>query len=126
MPVSRQQTRPNHNQRNRTRAAIIEAATALMREGKPPSVAEAAERALVSRATAYRYFPTQESLLLDVARVEPFVKPVHDLVASFSTDDDAEQRLAALSARWPSAAVRRGIGPYRCPGIHGHVAGKPT
>ena len=127
MPVSRQQTRPNHNQRNRTRAAIIEAATALMREGKPPSVAEAAERALVSWATAYRYFPTQESLLLDVARVEPFVKPVHDLVASFSTDDDAEQRLTALAgALGASAAVRRGIGPYRCPGIHGHVAGKPT
>jgi hypothetical protein len=29
-----------------------------------PGAAEAAERALVSRATVYRYFPTQESLLL--------------------------------------------------------------
>ena len=118
MPVSRQQTRPNHNQRNRTRAAIIEAATALMREGKPPSVAEAAERALVSWATAYRYFPTQESLLLDVARVEPFVKPVHDLVASFSTDDDAEQRLTALAGALArvllsdEALVRTGVRVY--------------
>ena len=68
-----------------------------MREGRPPTVAEAAERALVSRATAYRYFPTQESLLLDVAKVEPLVKPAQDLVASFSTEDSA-QRLAALVA----------------------------
>lgn len=95
MPVSRQDVRVNHNQRNRTRAAIIEAATALLREGRPPTVAEAAERALVSRATAYRYFPTQESLLLDVANVEALVKPVEDLVASFPTDD-AAQRLAVL------------------------------
>ena len=95
MTVSRQDVRINHNQRNRTRAAIIEAATALMREGRPPTVAEAAERALVSRATAYRYFPTQESLLLDVANVEALLKPVEDLVASFPTDD-AAQRLAVL------------------------------
>ena len=95
MPVSGQDARVNHNQRNRTRAAIIEAATALMREGRLPTVAEAAERALVSRATAYRYFPTQESLLLDAASVEDLVKPVEDLVASFPTDD-AAQRLAVL------------------------------
>ncbi len=95
MTVSRQDIRINHNQRNRTRAAIIEAATALLREGRPPTVAEAAERALVSRATAYRYFPTQESLLLDVVNVEALMKPVEDLVASFPTDD-AAQRLAAL------------------------------
>jgi AcrR family transcriptional regulator len=106
MQVSRQDGRVDHeiqvstpdvraNQKNRTRAAIIEAATAMMREGRPPTVAEAAERALVSRATAYRYFPTQESLLLDVLNVEALVKPVEDLVASFPTDD-AAQRLAAL------------------------------
>jgi len=73
----------------------MEAATALLREGRPPTVAEAAERALVSRATAYRYFPTQESLLLDVVNVEALLKPVEDLVANFPTDD-AAQRLAAL------------------------------
>jgi hypothetical protein len=31
------------------------AATELLREGRPPTVAEAAERALVSRATAYEW-----------------------------------------------------------------------
>ena len=94
MQVSRQED-PRANQKTRTRAAIVEAATALLREGTPPTVAEAAERALVSRATAYRYFPTQESLLLDVAQVEPMIRPVEELVADFGTDDSA-QRLGIL------------------------------
>jgi AcrR family transcriptional regulator len=117
MSVSRQEVRANHNQRNRTRAAIIEAATALMREGRPPTVAEAAERALVSRATAYRYFPTQESLLLDVAQVEPLVRPVQELVSSFSTED-AELRLTALVATLTralmsdEALIRTGVRVY--------------
>jgi AcrR family transcriptional regulator len=117
MPVSRQDVRVNHNQRNRTRAAIVEAATALLREGTPPTVAEAAERALVSRATAYRYFPTQESLLLDVANVEALVKPVEELVASFPTDDPA-QRQAALVDTFTQAMlsdealIRTGVRVY--------------
>ena len=117
MTVSRQDVRANHNQRNRTRAAIIEAATALLREGRPPTVAEAAERALVSRATAYRYFPTQESLLLDIANVEAMVKPVEELIASFPTDDPA-QRLAALAGAFTQAMlgdealIRTGVRVY--------------
>jgi AcrR family transcriptional regulator len=54
-------------QKNRTRRAVIEAADELIREGRTPTVAEAAEAAEVSRATAYRYFPTQELLLAEVA-----------------------------------------------------------
>ena len=41
--------------------------------------------------------PPQESLLVDMARVEPLVKPVQDLVAGFTADDDATQRLKALA-----------------------------
>ena len=41
----------------------MEAARRLLRAGKLPSVAEAAEAARVSRATAYRYFPTQGALV---------------------------------------------------------------
>ncbi len=51
------------NQRERTRLAIMEGARKLLREGKIPSVADAAEAARVSRATAYRYFPTQSALI---------------------------------------------------------------
>jgi len=65
MVVSRQDG-SRTNQKRRTRRAIIEAAAELVRENKTPSVAEAAERALVSRATAYRYFPSQQSLLVEV------------------------------------------------------------
>jgi AcrR family transcriptional regulator len=52
-------------QKQRTRAALVAAARELVAlGGRPPTVAEAAEAATVSRTTAYRYFPTQKSLLL--------------------------------------------------------------
>ncbi|HEY8774729.1 MAG TPA: TetR family transcriptional regulator [Gaiellaceae bacterium] len=54
-------------QKNRTRRALVEAAAELVRNGKQPAVAEVAEAAEVSRATAYRYFPTQEVLAAEVA-----------------------------------------------------------
>jgi AcrR family transcriptional regulator len=41
----------------------MEGARTLLREGKVPSIADAAEAAGVSRATAYRYFPTQGALV---------------------------------------------------------------
>ena len=55
------------NQKLRTRQALIEAAVALRDEGHRPTVAQAAERAKVSRATAYRYFPTVEALISETA-----------------------------------------------------------
>ena len=42
---------------------MLEAATRLMQSGETPSVSEVAEAAEVSRATAYRYFPTQADLV---------------------------------------------------------------
>jgi AcrR family transcriptional regulator len=54
------------NQKLRTRNAVIDAARAILERGERPTVALAAEEALVSRTTAYRYFPTQESLLLEL------------------------------------------------------------
>lgn len=55
------------NQRNRTRQALIEAAVELRDEGLNPTVAQVAERAKVSRATAYRYFPSPEALISETA-----------------------------------------------------------
>jgi AcrR family transcriptional regulator len=60
------QGRERVNQKRRTRANLVEAAQRLLDQGKTPTVAEVAHEALVSRATAYRYFPSQEHLLLDV------------------------------------------------------------
>src|SRR5690606_22736132 len=45
--------------RARTRRLMLETATALMQQGVTPSVSDVAEAAAVSRATAYRYFPSQ-------------------------------------------------------------------
>ena len=55
------------NQKRRTRKDLLEAASRLMREGRRPSLDEVAEAALVSRATAYRYFPGIEALLLEAS-----------------------------------------------------------
>lgn len=50
-------------QKKRTESALVEAARELMSEGITPTVEDAASRAGVSRATAYRYFPDQRALL---------------------------------------------------------------
>lgn len=42
---------------------MLETATRLMQSGATPSVSEVAEAAEVSRATAYRYFPSQAALV---------------------------------------------------------------
>lgn len=63
------------NQRTRTRKDLLQAASRLMKQGRTPTLEEVAEEALVSRATAYRYFPSIEALLVeasvDVAVPEP-------------------------------------------------------
>ncbi len=52
-------------QKARTRNELIAATRALIESGTPsPTVEQAAERASVSRTTAYRYFPSQTALLI--------------------------------------------------------------
>jgi AcrR family transcriptional regulator len=84
------------NQRDRTRRAILEAATELTRHGKVPSVAEAAEAAAVSRATAYRYFPTQGALIR--AAVDHVFRLL--TVDSFETEDPLERVDLVASMLW--------------------------
>jgi AcrR family transcriptional regulator len=55
------------NQKRRTRKDLLEAAARLMRQGKRPTLDEVAEEALISRATAYRYFPGTDALMLEAA-----------------------------------------------------------
>lgn len=66
MVLSRQEvsrkTGGRANQKARTRTALLNAAAELVRQGRPPSMPEAADRALVSVATAYRYFSSAEDL----------------------------------------------------------------
>lgn len=51
-------------QKQRTRGALVAAARELVKQGRTPTVDEAAVKASVSRTTAYRYFPNQRALLV--------------------------------------------------------------
>ncbi len=51
------------NQKRRTRRALLEAALEMHEAGADPTFAEIAEHAMVSRATAYRYFASVEALM---------------------------------------------------------------
>ncbi|MDH6139899.1 AcrR family transcriptional regulator [Kitasatospora sp. GP30] len=62
-PKTRQGAKGRTNQKLRTRAAIVSAAAELMRTGHEVTMPEVAKAALVSEATAYRYFPDLASLL---------------------------------------------------------------
>jgi AcrR family transcriptional regulator len=55
------------NQKTRTKESLLEAAADMIREGKPISIAEVADRARIGRTTAYRYFPTSELLIANAA-----------------------------------------------------------
>lgn len=83
------------NQKRRTRTAILEAARRLLREGQKPSVAAAADAAFVSRATAYRYFPTQEYLLSEAA-LESARTDIDRLLERSAPTNDPATRLDTL------------------------------
>jgi AcrR family transcriptional regulator len=55
------------NQKRRTRNDLLAAAARLMKEGRRPSLEEVAEAAMVSRATAYRFFPSVEALVAEAS-----------------------------------------------------------
>src|SRR5918911_4496768 len=83
------------NQKRRTRAAILAAAVELLEGGHRPTVAEVADAALVSRATAYRYFPTQEYLLFEAA-LESTRSDIDRELGENTLPEDPEARLEML------------------------------
>src|SRR5919197_2423684 len=83
------------NQKARTRAAIIEAGKRLHRHGHMPTIDQVATEARVSRATAYRYFPTKEALLVELTGVTPGVAPVEEVLSGLRTRD-IDKRLLRL------------------------------
>lgn len=84
---------PEKGPRARTRRLMLETATRLMQAGVTPSVSEVAEAAQVSRATAYRYFPSQAALVQAV--VDEGLGPI---LTWKSASDDPERRVAELFA----------------------------
>jgi AcrR family transcriptional regulator len=110
-------TDPRANQKQRTREAIVAAAAELLRAGKHPTVAEAAELSKVSRATAYRYFPTQEALLVEVTQVNPAAEPVERWLAQLHGGAPGERLRGLLGtfhkvASAEEVALRTGLRAY--------------
>lgn len=82
--ASIEQGRPN--QRHRTRKDLLAAAGRLLKEGRSPTMDDVAAEAMVSRATAYRYFPTVEALLIEA----PLDGAVPDPLALFASDPSVD------------------------------------
>jgi AcrR family transcriptional regulator len=83
---------PGH--RGRTFKRLLDEAVVLVRRGRIPSVAEVAQSAGVSRATAYRYFPSRSKLVSAV--IAEALAPVQRAVPQ---EGDAKQRLHELLDR---------------------------
>lgn len=123
------------NQKRRTRKDLLQAAARLLKEGRNPSLEEIAEEALVSRATAYRYFPNVEALLIEapldlalpdektmfasapesdpVARMERVDAALHDMILENETAlrlmlaKSMERRVAEGDCALPARQNRR-------------------
>src|SRR5271170_3524010 len=80
------------NQKRRTRTAIVDACREIIRSGAPVTMPDVARSALVSEATAYRYFPDLISLLNEaLAGVWP--SPA-DALGPVAASRDPIQRIA--------------------------------
>jgi AcrR family transcriptional regulator len=77
--------------KERTRLLLLEHASTLLGRGEMVSVAEVAQRAGVSRATAYRYFPTRGKLISAV--VDFSLGPVRQAASSFADGRDRIEEL---------------------------------
>jgi AcrR family transcriptional regulator len=97
MPVSRQVRKVPRasaaGPRARMKRVLLDTAMRLMQGGRIPSVSDVAEAATVSRATAYRYFPTQAAMIQEAVN-----EALGPILAWSSASDDAEERVAELLA----------------------------
>jgi AcrR family transcriptional regulator len=83
-------------QKRRTRATIKSAAAALLANDPPASMGEIARRAGVSRSSAYRYFPTVEALVAEVALDAVVAPDIASIDAAAASSGRPERRLAAV------------------------------
>jgi AcrR family transcriptional regulator len=94
------------NQKTRTRKAIVEACRELIRAGREVTMPEVARSALVSDATAYRYFPDLASLLSE-ATVGLWASPAH-VMAPVAQSSDPIERVA-----FATEVLLRGVLAYQ-------------
>jgi AcrR family transcriptional regulator len=79
--------------RARMKKRMLDTAMGLMEQGLIPSVSEVAEAAEVSRATAYRYFPSQAAMIQEA--VDEALGPILEWSSDSS---DPERRISDLIA----------------------------
>lgn len=97
-------SRGRPTQRGRTRTSLLNAAAVLIARGLTPTTTEVADAAGVSRRTAYRYFPTQEQLLVEASleRLRPQVEAAMEGISRLSLragEDPGRQDVAWAVAR---------------------------
>ncbi len=95
------------NQKARTQRAIVAACRGLMRDGHAVTMPEVAKAAMVSEATAYRYFPDLAALLA-VALVDDWPSPAEALKPVAGSDDPAERVGFATRFLLAGVATRQG------------------
>jgi AcrR family transcriptional regulator len=94
------------NQKQRTRQALVAAASALAANGHTVTTADVAEAAQVSVATAYRYFSNPNDLVLEAA-----TPGVPQIMADLPDDPAATSRTASGPGTPPSVHEGSGVQP---------------
>lgn len=96
MATSPQAETGRYRQRQRTRAAIVDAATKLLAAGTTPSMNDIAEETGIARRTVYLHFPTLEQLLLDATLGLLSQTAVDEAIERADVGHDVEARVEAM------------------------------
>ncbi|HEX3779455.1 MAG TPA: TetR/AcrR family transcriptional regulator [Pseudonocardiaceae bacterium] len=106
--MTEQSTTGRANQKLRTHNAIVQAAAELSRTGREVTMPEIAKAALVSEATAYRYFPDLASLLRE-AIAGQLPTPAEALESVADSTDPVERVAAATEFLLRHVLTRQGV-----------------
>src|ERR1700691_1990646 len=96
------------NQKVRTERAIVEACVELIRHRQSVTMPEVAKAAMVSEATAYRYFPDLASLLAK-ALAEDWPTPTEALAPVEASNDPVERVAFATRFLLQGVAERQAV-----------------
>src|SRR5947209_14918183 len=94
-PTAAQDLTGRANQKRRTYNAILQAAVDLIRTGREVTMLEVAKAALVSEATAYRYFPDLTTLLQEALAGQ--MPSPEEALEGLAGSRDAVPRVAAAT-----------------------------
>src|SRR5271170_7281438 len=108
MAVSTVESRERTNQKARTQRAIVEACVELIRERQPITMPDVAKAAMVSEATAYRYFPDLASLLAK-ALADDWPTPAEALAPVEASNDPVERVAFATRFLLHGVAERQAV-----------------